>query len=318
MRSGGAAMPFFARAFAIGVCLTVGVGDARAQGEPAHGFFPEKNEHVFVPTTFIPDAFVDTELVIGVGYSNSIETEVPLFAPSGEQIATIDGDLMFMTGNVEFNCALRDWIGFFARFNALARSGSNTASIFASGLSAGSGFGLGWEFLMAETDKSMLSGSVELNRTSITLIDVAAFLDQPDQGLSHTFTPLVGSIDARYAYGFNDLIGVSAFGGGGLGENPKKDYESTGFWRLGAVASINLNQRHDIPLGFALGARTSSYPLTFENADGNVWAGLLSVAYTGRPDFSIIIDTVYERVPLKFEDVDVGKLGFTLGLTYCF
>jgi hypothetical protein len=38
----------------------------------------------------------------------------------------------------------------------------------------------------------------------------------------------------------------------------------------------------------------------------------------GRPDFSIIVDTVYERVPLKFEDVDVGKLGFTLGLTYCF
>jgi hypothetical protein len=298
--------------------VLAGAGGARALDDAAHGSFPEKNQHVFVPTTFIPDAFVDTELTIGIGYSNSIETEIPLFAPSGEQVATVEGDLLFMTGDVEFNCALRDWIGFFARFNALARSGSNTASIFASGLSAGSGFGVGWEFRLKETDRSMFSGSVSVDRTSITLIDVAAFVDNPDGGLSRTFTPLVGTLNARYAYGINDMLGLSAVGGVGVGENPKENYDDSWFWKLGGVASINLARRHHVPLGFALGVRTSSYPVTFDNADGNTWAGLASVAYTGRPDFAITLDTVYERVPIDYQDLDVGYLGFTIGLTYIF
>jgi hypothetical protein len=295
------------------VGVAVSSGTARGQGA-----FPEKNQHVFVPTTFIPDAFVDTELAIGIGYSNTIATDIPLFTPGGQQIATVQGDLLFLTGNVEFNCALRDWIGFFGRFNVLARSGNNTASIFASGLSAGSAFGVGWEFRLKETERSMFSGSLSLDRTSVTLIDIAAFVANPNLGLSRTFTPLLGSAHARYAYGVNDRLGLSAFGGVGLGENPAESYDSTWFWKLGAVASINLARRHDIPLGFALGVRTSSYPVTFDDADGNAWAGLVSIAYMGRPDFSITLDTVYERVPIDYHDVAVGYLGFTLGLTYCF
>jgi hypothetical protein len=293
-------------------------GVCPAQAQDDRGHFPEKNAHVFVPTGFIPDAFVDTELSIGLGYSHSIETDIPIFGPGGQQIGAVKGDLLFLTGGAEFNCALRDWIGFMLRFNALARSGGNTASIFASGLSAASGFGAGWEFRLAESDRSMFSGSVSVDRTSVTLIDVAAFVADPEFGLSRTVTPLVGTAHARYAYGLNDLIGLSAFGGVGFGENPREGYDSDWFWKLGGVASINLNQRYDVPLGFALGLRTSSYPVTVENADGNAWAGLVSIAYMGRPDFSLILDTVYERVPIDYEDVTLGYFGFTFGLTYCF
>ena len=292
-------------------------GSAHAQGITTHGNFPEKGDHVFVPTTFIPDAFVDTELAIGIGYTNSIATDIPLFTPGGQQIGTVEGDLLLMTGNLEFNCALRDWIGFFARFNAVARSGSNTASIFASGLSAGSGFGMGWEFRLRETSSSMLSGSVSADRTSITLIDVAAFVDDPDRGLSRTVTPLLGTLSVRYAYGVNDLVGFSAFGSVGVGENPRENYDNVFFWRLGGVASIDLYE-YGAPIGLAGGLRTSSYPETFDNADGNSWAALFTVAYMGRPDFSITLDTVYERVPLDYEDVAVGYIGFTAGLIYIF
>ena len=291
---------------------------ARADADETRGAFPSAGQHVFVPTAFIPDAFVDTELSIGVGYSSSIETEIPLFTSAGQQVGTVKGDLLFMTGDVEFNAALRDWIGFFMRINVLARSGGNTASIFASGLSAGSGFGVGWEFRLRESDRSMLSASLGLDRTSVTLIDVGAFVDNPALGLSRTFTPLVGTANARYAYGLSDLVGLSAFGGVGLGENPAKDYDNTWFWQLGGVASINLTQRYAVPLGFALGLRTSSYPLTFDNTDGNTWSGLASVAYMGRPDFSITLDTVYEHVPIDYHDTSLGYFGYTLGLTYCF
>ena len=311
-----------ARAVVLRIVLAAGVlafaRSAHAQTDSAHGHFPEKNQHVFVPTTFIPDAFVDTELTFGLGYSNSIETDIPIFGPGGQQIGAVKSDLLFMTGGVEFNCALRDWIGFTARFNALARSGSNTASLLASGLSAGSGFGLGWEFRLAESDRSMFSASVSAERTAITLIDVAAFVDDPDLGLSRTVTPLFGVVDARYAYGVNDFIGLSASASIGFGENPREDYDSHAFWKLGGVASFNLSQRYDTPLGFALGVRTSSYPVSVENADGNALAGLLSVAYMGRPDFALSLDIAYERVPIDYEDVAIGYLGFTFGLTYCF
>jgi hypothetical protein len=306
------------RRISVALVLGVALGAGPVAAQQTRGELPAKYGHVFVPTTFIPDPFIDTELSFGLGYSNSIDTEVPLFTSAGQQIGTVEGDLMFMNGNIEFNCALRDWIGFFARFNALARSGSNTASIFASGLSAGSGFGMGWEFRLRESDRSMLSGSVALDRTTVTLIDVAAFVDDPDRGLSSTFTPLVGTAQARYAYGFTDIVGLSAFGGVGLGENPAKNYDNTWFWQLGGVASVNLTPRRGVPLGFALGARTSSYPVTFDNADGNTWAGLASVAYMGRPDFSITVDSVYEYVPVDYEDVALGYFGFTFGLTYIF
>jgi hypothetical protein len=169
-----------------------------------------------------------------------------------------------------------------------------------------------------EDEKSVFSGSVSMDPASITLVDVAAFVDDPDRGLTRTFTPLIGSVQARYAYGFSDLIGVSTFVGFGLGENPKENYESTGFWKLGGIADINLSTRYGIPLGLALGARTSSYPLTFDNADGNTWAGLASVAYMGRKDLSITLDAVYEYVPIDYQDVALGYLGYTLGLSYTF
>src|SRR5678816_4674250 len=92
--------------------VAAGCGNAHAQST-GHGSFPAKGQHVFVPTTFIPDAFVDTELAIGIGYSNTIATDIPLFTPAGQPIGTVQGDLLFLSGNVEFNCALRDWIGFY-------------------------------------------------------------------------------------------------------------------------------------------------------------------------------------------------------------
>lgn len=279
---------------------------------------PARNQHVFVPTTFIPDAFVDTELSIGLGYSSSLKTDIPVFGPGGQQqIGTIEGDLLFMTGGCEFNCALRDWIGFTARFNVLARSGGNTASIFATGLSAASSFGLGWEVRLAESDRSMFSASIEMTHASITVVDVASFAEL-ERGLSRTITPLFGTMQTHYAYGVNDLIGFSASAAVGFGENPREGYEGGWFWNVGGVASINLNQRHDIPLGFALGVRTNSYPLSVENADGNAWAGLGSIAYMGRPDFTISLDTVYERVPIDYADVTLAYVGFTVGLTYFF
>ncbi|HET6462230.1 MAG TPA: hypothetical protein VFH33_00395 [Candidatus Krumholzibacteria bacterium] len=292
-------------------------GSARAQNAWSHQL-PAKNQHVFVPTTFIPDAFVNTELSLGLGYSNSLSTDIPIFGPGGQkQIGTVQGDLLFMTGGFEFDCALRDWIGFTARFDALARMGGNTASILATGLSAASRFGVGWEFRLAESDRSMFSASVEMNRTSVTAVDVATFVKE-DQNLSRTVTPLFGSVQTRYARGLNDLVGISAAAGVGFGENPRDDYKSSWFWNVGGVASFNLSQRYSVPVGLALGLRTNSYPVSVDNASGNAWAGLLSLAYMGRPDFALTLDTVYERVPIDYNDVAIGYIGFTVGLTYCF
>ena len=298
--------------FAAGAVRTV-----YAQGG-AIGQMPSLDQHIFVPTTFIPDAFINTQLTLSVGSSNSIKTDVPLFTDSGQQIGTVHGDLLFLTGGVDFHYAARDWVGFFLHFSALARSGNNTASIFASGLSAGSASGLGWEFRLHRTERSQLSGSVSVDRTFITLINVSAFVDDPALGLARSYTPLLTTIDARYAYAFNDLVGLSAWVAGGVGENPAKGYDNVGFYKVGAVASIDLSRRHRAPIGFDLGARASSYPMTFDNVNGNTWAGLFSIAYVGRPDFSLTLDTSYERVPLGYHDVDIGYLGFTIGLKYFF
>ena len=302
----------------LGLGMIPGVCPAQAEDGLAHGVLPTKNQHVFVPTTFIPDAFVNTTLGLTIGYSNTIKSDIPIFAPDGSQIGAVNADLLFMSGGVEFNCALRDWIGFMARFSALARTGSSTQSILASGLSAGSGFTLGWEFRLHENESSILSGSATVGTTSVTLIDVRSYVTDPSLGLSHSSTPLLASLAARYARGFNDLVGLSAFGEVGLGENPAENLDNTGFWRIGAALSLNLDQRHDLPLGFALGMRTSSYPITSENPAGNSWTWLLSMAYMGRSDFALTLDTEFEQVPIDYYDVTMSYLGVTIGLKYCF
>lgn len=294
------------------------VRPARAQDDAHRGAFPEKNSHVFVPTAFIPDAFVNTQLTINLGYWNTIATDFPILGPGGQQIGAVEGDLLFLGGGFEFSCAVREWIGFFARFQALARTGGNTPSILASGLSAASGFGLGWEFRLWEDERSMLSGSVEVNQTSVTFINVASFVGDPNAGLSQSYTPLATNFAVRYAYGISDLIGLSAFGDLGHGEVPDDTIENRWFYRLGGAASFNLARRSDVPLGFAAGLRTSSYPLTFENTDGNAWSALASIAYMGRPDFVLTLDTEYEWVPINYQDLTVGYAGVTIGLQYSF
>src|SRR5689334_6079754 len=191
----------FSRALALIATLALAAGAARtacAQGGEI-GQMPSLDQHIFVPTTFIPDAFINTQLTLSVGSSNSIGTDVPLFTNSGQQVGTVHGDLLFLTGGVDFHYAMRDWVGFFLHFSALARSGNNTASILASSLSAGSTSGVGWEFRLHRSERSQLSGSVSVDRTFITLINVAAFIDDPALGLARSYTPLLDSIDARYA-----------------------------------------------------------------------------------------------------------------------
>jgi hypothetical protein len=300
------------------LALFAATGAPTACAQSGVGHMPTLGGHVFVPTTFIPDPFINTQIGFGLGYSNSLSTDVPLFTQGGQQIATVKGDLLFMTGGLDFSYAMRDWIGFAVRFNALARAGSNTASIFASGISAGSGFGLDWEFRLRQTERSLLSASAGIDRTAITLINVPAFVADPSVGLSRTYTPLLGSATLRYAYALNDQVGLSAFFTGGAGENPKDDYRSDGFYKLGAVVSINLEPRHQLPLGLSFGARTSSYPLTFDRVSGNTWDALFSFAYMGRPDLALTVNTMYEYVPIDYHDVTINYFGFTAGLQYFF
>lgn len=312
------------------VALVLGIlqgrpGAAFAQDSPPRGTLPTSGDHVFVPTSFIPDAFLSTMFALNVGYAHTLETDIPVLGPNGQQIGTVEGGLLFLTGSVEFTCALRDWVGFFARVNALARAGSNTASIFLSGVSAGSGFALGWECRLWQDDQSILSGSLEVDKMSVTVIDVASFVEDimdtvntgPEPRLAQNYTPLVGVGNVRYAYGASDLVGFSAFAGVGLGESPGDDLKNAWFWKLGGVMSINLSERHDVPLGITVGVRTNSYPLTFESTAGNATAANISLVYMGRPDFTIGLDTTYERVPLD-NDVTVGYVGGTIGLRYYF
>ncbi len=312
-------------ALALGI-LQASPSSGHAQGGSTTGALPASGEHVFVPTSFIPDAFVNTMLALNVGYAHTTQTDIPILAPSGQQIGTVEGGILFLTGSVEFACALRDWIGFFARINALARSGSNTPSIFYSGVSAGSGFALGWEARFWQDDRSTLSGSLEVDKASVTLIDVADFVEDivdtantgPEPRLARSYTPLGGAGYVRYAYGASDLVGFSAYAGAGVGESPGNDLDNTWFWKLGGVVSFNLSKRYDLPLGAAVGVRTSSYPLTLENTAGNATAALITLAYMGRPDFAISLDATYERVPLKDLDVTIGYTGGTIGLRYYF
>jgi hypothetical protein len=286
------------------------------------------DDHDFIINNFIVNPFVNTSLKSGIGFATSLETEIPLvrLADSATNVKII-ADITYASGQFNFQYAIKDWAAIWANFSGVARLGTNTASIFVSGVTANTAFETGMLFKILEYKKSLFSASFQIKNSSSTNLSIYPFIrtlidstyPNPTDHIVNSLNPLSGSVDIRSAYSPSKPWSILSFVEAGYGENLEVNKVVNKFeYALGASVNFNLKPKYKIPIGVGAGLKITSNSPTLEYTKIATQYYMLQLVYTGRKDFLITLESNYLRIPTYFNGVSIKLSSFSLGWSYFF
>ena len=138
---------------------------------------------------------------------------------------------------------------------------------------------------------------VDLQRFVRALTDTGQIT--PDEELV-TSTPAVQAfVDARAAYGFNDLFGLTAHARVLYGEAAQRSSSDRWSTMFGLMLDINPSQRWGAPVGFGIGIKTDNNPRGGNESGKRTTTIFGRVGYLGTRDFDLGLDIAYTRIPLQ-------------------
>jgi len=163
----------------------------------------------------------------------------------GNVLDTLSGDVAYISGELEFQYAVNNWLAFNASYGGYARVGKNTYTILTSGISYSTGFTLGGKIRIWYSEKMLLSGSIDYTLNNVFLhsvydfvkkvydsggmIDSAEYSLLENEELPETF------LNLNFAYAPTDYFGVLSVAGFGVGKTFKSKSK-------GNVRSVRLLQ----------------------------------------------------------------------------
>lgn len=288
---------------------------------------PMLNGHDFIINNFISSPFVNTNLKSSLGFATSLQTDIPLLRLEDTVNLEVESDITFVSGNFEYQHAIQDWASIWINVSGIARLGTNTASIFVSGVTANTAFETGMLFRIKESRKSLFASSVKIKNSSSTILDIYPYIrsliDSTYQfqtgSLVNTLNPLSGSIDLRAAIAPNKEWGILSYIEGGYGENVDVDEIKNRFnYEFGASVNYNLNYSSNIPLGIGAGFKFNSQSPTLEYTKRLTQSYMLQLAYTGRKEFLLSFESLYSAIPVNFRDLTIKITSFAFNWAYYF
>lgn len=290
--------------------------------------FPKLNGKHFITNSFLKNPFVNTRLASNLGFASSLETEIPLLELRDTVInKTVIADITYVNGIFEFQYAIKDWAAIWLNMSGIARLGTNTVSIFATGVTAATTFETGMLFKIKEFKKSLISTAFSINNSSSTAINIFPFIKSlvdttytnPTNQLLNSLTPLSGSLDLRFAYSPGSEWSILSYIEGGYGENVKVDETTNNFFYvLGATCAYNFNEKDNFPLSVGAGFKLASNSPTLQYTKKLTQYYMLQLAYTGQKDFLLGLETNYLTIPTNFEDVTIKLSSFNFSWAYYF
>ncbi|MBK8552751.1 MAG: hypothetical protein IPL53_17470 [Ignavibacteria bacterium] len=306
-------------------CLTVISFSQESQSENSD--HPKLGGNKFILNNFINPPFITTKLSSNLGFATSLETEVPLLRLGDSSTVKIVADITYVNGNFQFQYALKDWAAIWLDMKGIARLGTNTASIFVSGVTANTSFETGMLFKIKEFKKSLFSTSFSISNSSSTNLNIYSFIKtlldstypNPTNNIVNNTTPLSGSMDLRAAWSPSKPWSILSFVEAGYGENVQADETSNNFfYSLGASASYNFDHKHKIPLALGLGLKISSNSPTLQYTKIATQYYMIQLAYTGKKDFLISLESNYLRIPTIYQGVAIKLSSFNFSWAYFF
>ncbi len=287
---------------------------------------PILNNHYFTPNLIFKAPFITTFLETGVGTGTSL-SEIPVSLLGGKVEKNIKAENAFVTVDVQVQIEVKEWLAAWLHYQANARIGTTTPTILAHGVTSITGFEFGWLLRLWHDERNLLSGSININNSTVSAINLPKFwediIDSLGSGqatLTKENNPLSGGIGLRYAHGFNDVWGMQAMLEASYGESMLKENESVWKFNLGLLASISFIQRYEVPLGLTIGYTARRFSLFESKQEDNVSTFFIEITYVHKHHYNIGLNLGYQKIgaPLL---LNVNKLEFfatMLTLVYYF
>lgn len=283
---------------------------------------PHKNGHTFSTISRVPDAFVRSYIRNELGVSNTFDIDIPLGIIDGDTLFASRGSLLFATLGLEYQQTIKDWIAIRGEFRVLGRLGTGTSALLATGVSATTGFELGWLIRLLETNRSYLSLSFDVRNSSFTTINIADFVDDvidgEDAELVRTTPSMRAGLGLRFTHAFSPLVGLISFVESGYGESVDRLSKDEWYTRFGATVDFDLAAVNWLPIGLAVGYEQDSFPEGGADITDVARGFLFRIGYTGREDLALGLNFTYSTFPTDALETKIKATGLDFDIRYYF
>ena len=286
---------------------------------------PNLGEHKFMPNNIVRHPFLQTSVRNTLGIGKAYDIEIPLIVIGGDPLIALRGDLIFLNLDFEYQHRVKDWLGVWARFLVLTRLGNGTEALLSQGITAVSGFDLGWLFKLRQTEKTQLSGSLSLSNKNTTIVDLLDFINGIIDGdftttnqLVKTVPSLQGNLGLRYAWAINEMYGTYLLTELAYGQSVVERNEGKFFYRIGGAFDIDLSVRTIFPFGLALGFTHASLPRTGDATKSETQSIFLQIGYNTPHDFIIGLKISMEFLPVEYSGKTLKAGLTTINMRYYF
>ena len=286
---------------------------------------PHLGGHKFMPNNIVRHPFIQTSVRNTLGIGKAYDIEIPIISFRGEPLVALRGDLIFAILDFEYQHRVKDWLGVWARFQVLGRVGNGTEALLSQGISAISGFDLGWLFKLRQTEKTQLSGSLSLSNNQTTIVNLLDFINgiidddlSTNNQLVKKVPSLRGNMGLRFAWAINELYGTYLLTKLSYGQSAIERNESKFFYKIGGVFDVNLSARTIFPFGIALGVSHSSLPRSGDPTRSEVQSIFLHIGYNTPHDFIIGVQTSMEFLPVESTGQTLKASVTTINMRYYF
>ncbi len=275
---------------------------------------PELHGHSFVYMSNLKYPFAKTIFTsnLGIGSANNLSYNIRDI--NGQPIIGVKGSLTFAHLSFDYQQRIRDWIALYLYGGLSARLGSDVFSLLSQGINTVSSFRIGWLIRISKGEKYALSGTIGLNNSSGTFINIKRFVQDiinqvPNPSITTDAPILLGDFGLQFAYAFNQVIGLNLDGGLSFGESfDRKDADL----RYAMKGAFDFNFiKYRVPIGLVLGYTLASQPELVYTDKGTAHIFGFKLSYTGTKDFLIGLEASQMNIPL--EDVD-QKSQFKVGM----
>ena len=280
------------------------------------------NGYEFLPSRIVEDPFAISYFATSTGGGIAFDLKTPLLVPPADTLATLVGDVAFMTLGFRYQQRFGRWFAARFSFGSSARLGIDGQSVLAQGVTGSFLWSLGATARVFQSEKFIFSGAFDFSRTDLVGLDPFGFFEdiREDSVLKPDDTSLVkkgdaisGVVSARVGWAPAPWIGVTGLFEVGRGDvtNEAADALVGG----GVTVGIDLKNLGLIPIGFQVIGETDAFSKGGADLATRSWSYGFGVFYTGWRDFSIGFETataLLDRRDPEAEDFEAFIATFNL------
>jgi len=306
------------RFFVIGLTLVLATSPSLAgTAEPTRTL----NEHSFMQSMVVPAPFAVSSFSTLTGGGLAFDVKTPFIDLEGEEIGTLEGDVAFMALGFAYQQRFGSWFAARAAFLGGARIGVEEQSVLAQGVTSTYSFTVGGIARILQTDKVILSGSLDFSQTSVVGLDPYGFARriiedglEDDNDLVQSGGVYSGALSVLAGWAPLPWLGINGYIEGSRGEFTDADTETT--LGGGLAAGVDFKNLGVIPIGVQLLTRSTAVTSGGADLASRSWVYGLGLFYTGWDDFSISVETTMNTFERRGGGDNFESFMGTINLTY--